>query len=174
MRFDLVVNTFVKDALTRGELLLHGGGWMSRPLVEVQDAVSAIVACVEAPDEVVAGQIFNVVQDNYTVRDLAHTVAGAVSARGREVNIVEAPAPAMVRNYSCSSEKLCSALGLKLTRDVPSSVQELLAAYGDSDPAQLAKPAYYNLQWMVLLREVHSLLRPFDYVLRRDEAPFSE
>ena len=37
MRFDLVVNTFVKDALLNGKLMLHGGGWMWRPLVDIRD-----------------------------------------------------------------------------------------------------------------------------------------
>jgi len=78
MRFDLVVNTFVKDALTQGRLLLHGGGRMWRPLVDVQDAADAQIACLEAPAEAVRGEIFNVVQDNYQIRDLAMLVSGAV------------------------------------------------------------------------------------------------
>src|SRR5919198_4387605 len=37
MRYDLVVNTFVKDALVNEQLQLHGGGWMWRPLVGLED-----------------------------------------------------------------------------------------------------------------------------------------
>ena len=43
MRYDLVVNTFVKDALLTGKLLLHGGGWMWRPLVDVRDVADAMI-----------------------------------------------------------------------------------------------------------------------------------
>src|SRR6478672_2550068 len=43
MRYDLVVNTFVKDALLQERLLLHGGGWMWRPLVDVRDVSDAMI-----------------------------------------------------------------------------------------------------------------------------------
>src|ERR687887_1588020 len=78
MRFDLVVNTFTKDALLNGKLLLHGGGWMWRPLVDVRDVSDAMIAAFEAPAEKVRGQIFNVLHSNYQIRELAMLVAGSV------------------------------------------------------------------------------------------------
>ena len=78
MRFDLVVNTFVKDALLNGKLLLHGGGWMWRPLVDVRDVSDAMIAAYEAPAEKVRGEIFNVLHSNYQIRELAMIVAGSV------------------------------------------------------------------------------------------------
>ncbi len=56
MRFDLVVNTFVKDALLSGALKLHGGGWMWRPLVDICDCADAMIAAYEAPAEKVEGR----------------------------------------------------------------------------------------------------------------------
>src|SRR5579872_2766863 len=49
MRLDLVVNTFIKDALLRGKLFLHGGGWMWRPLVDIGDVAETHLRCLEAP-----------------------------------------------------------------------------------------------------------------------------
>ena len=77
MRFDLVVNTFVKDALLGGALRLHGGGWMWRPFVDIRDCVDAMIACYEAPSHKVRGEIFNVVHSNYQIRELAMIVAGS-------------------------------------------------------------------------------------------------
>ena len=78
MRFDLVVNTFVKDALLTGALKLHGGGWMWRPLVDVKDVADAMIAAYEAPADLVRGEIFNVLHSNYQIRELAMLVAGSV------------------------------------------------------------------------------------------------
>ena len=83
MRFDLVVNTFVKDALLAGALNLHGGGWMWRPLVDVRDVSDAMIAAYEAPAELVRGEIFNVLHSNYQIRELAMLVAGSVQLTGR-------------------------------------------------------------------------------------------
>ena len=81
MRFDLVVNTFVKDAISKGRLSLHGGGWMWRPLVDVTDVARAHIHCLEAPVEQVGGQIFNLMHDNYQIRELAMLVAGSAQMR---------------------------------------------------------------------------------------------
>jgi nucleoside-diphosphate-sugar epimerase len=169
MRFDLVVNTFVKDALTQGRLTLHGGGWMRRPLVDVQDAADAQIACLEAPDEVVGGEIFNVVQDNYQIRELAMLVAGSVGQVRGHVLLDEAPEPSLVRNYRCSGEKLKARLGVQPSRTVLESVDNLVKVFGNLPAPAFAHPRYYNLEWMVLLNDIHAGLRPFDYVLRRGE-----
>ena len=91
MRFDLVVNTFVKDALLGGALKLHGGGWMWRPLVDIQDCADAMIACYEAPGHKVSGEIFNVVHSNYQIRELAMIVAGSVQLSSRRVTLEEVP-----------------------------------------------------------------------------------
>jgi nucleoside-diphosphate-sugar epimerase len=171
MRFDLVVNTFVKDALTRGRLLLHGGGWMYRPLVDVQDAADAQIACLEARADDVRGQIFNVVQDNHQIRELAASVAAAVGRLRGKVELAYEAEPALVRNYRCANDKLFQALGIRPSRTVEQSVEGMVGAFGQLDAAAFANPRFYNLEWMVLLNEVQTNLRPFDYVLRRGEGP---
>jgi nucleoside-diphosphate-sugar epimerase len=169
MRFDLVVNTFVKDALTRGRLLLHGGGWMWRPLVDVTDAAGAQIAALEAPADAVRGETFNVVQDNYQIRELAMLVAGSVSLVRDNVKLEMAPEPPMVRNYRCSNQKLVEVLGYTPKRTVLESVDHMLTMFTQNGTIDFAHPRYYNIDWMVLLNEVHAGLRPFDYVLRRGE-----
>jgi nucleoside-diphosphate-sugar epimerase len=171
MRFDLVVNTFVKDALLNGRLHLHGGGWMWRPLVDVQDAAESQVVCLEAPEAAVHGQVFNVVQDNYQIRDLALLVAEYVGAARGPVEVTSAPSPAQVRNYRCSNDKLYQTLGFRPGRSVQESVNEMVTAYAGLDAAGLCHPRYYNLDWLILLREAHAVLQPFDYVLRPGEGP---
>ena len=165
MRFDLVVNTFVKDALVEERLSLHGGGWMWRPLVDVRDAADAMIAAYEAPDHLVRGEVFNVLHSNYQIRELAMLVAGSVQLVGCTVRLEEAPAPELTRDYECSNAKLSARLGFIPRRSVVEAVSDLLSAIDISDRSQLTDPRYYNIRWLQLLHEVRPRIQEFGSVL---------
>lgn len=153
MRFDLVVNTFVKDALLKGQLALHGGGWMWRPLVDVRDVSDAMIAAMEAPTELVRGEIFNVLHSNYQIRELAMLVAGSVQLLGRSVTLEEEPAPKLTRDYECSNAKLASRLGFQPSRSVVEAIDGVLTSIDLEDRTMLTDPRFYNIRWLELLHE---------------------
>jgi nucleoside-diphosphate-sugar epimerase len=154
MRFDLVVNTFVKDALLKGRLSLHGGGWMWRPLVDVRDVADAMIAAMEAPAGLVRGEVFNVLHSNYQIRELAMLVAGSVQLLGRPVTLDEAPAPRLTRDYECSNTKLAGRLGFQPSRSVVEAIEGILAAIDLEDRTMLTDPRFYNIRWLELLSEL--------------------
>jgi nucleoside-diphosphate-sugar epimerase len=154
MRFDLVVNTFVKDALLKGQLSLHGGGWMWRPLVDVRDVSDALIAAMEAPEELVRGEIFNVLHSNYQIRELAMLVAGSVQLLGRSVTLEEEPAPRLTRDYECSNTKLAGRLGFQPSHSVVEAIDGILAAIDVEDRTMLTDPRFYNIRWLELLTEL--------------------
>jgi nucleoside-diphosphate-sugar epimerase len=158
MRFDLVVNTFVKDAVVRRKLLLHGGGWMWRPLVDVEDVARAHVTMLEAPLETIRGQIFNVLEENYQIRQLAMLAAGSLALLPDPivVRLVETPLPNLVRNYRMSNAKLSRALGFTPSRTVLESIEDMLQRLPLDNVEELSHPRHYNIRWMTLLEEVHS------------------
>jgi nucleoside-diphosphate-sugar epimerase len=164
MRFDLVVNTFLKDAVTAGKLYLHGGGWQWRPLVDVTDVARAHVVCLNAPLDAVRGEIFNVMQENYQVRQLAMLVAGSLSLRGRHVVLEEAPLPKLVRDYRMSNLKLTERLGFTPAVTVLESIDVMLQKLPLDDVGWLANPRWYNIAWMSVLEEVHAAQRGFDSI----------
>lgn len=164
MRFDLVVNAFVKDALVRQRLILHGGGRMYRPLISVDDLADAHVACLEAPGELVAGETFNVVQANYQVRELAEVVAAALVRLGKPVALEDGPLPNIVRNYRCTGAKLEQRLGLSFDTTPTKAVAQLVELYEKTPVEQLGHPKYYNIAWMELLEQVRPAYQAMPHI----------
>ena len=165
MRFDLVVNTFVKDALLEERLVMHGGGWMWRPLVDIQDVYDAFVAALEAPADLVRGEIFNVVHSNYQIRELAMLVAGSVQLLGRAVRLIETEAPPRTRDYKCSNTKMADRLGFVPNRSVVEAVSDMLQQVDLFDRTTLTDPRYYNIRWIELLNELAPRIERFGSVL---------
>lgn len=161
MRFDLVVNTFLKDALIFGKLFLHGGGWQWRPLVDVTDVARAHLRCYEAPRDRIHAEIFNLMQENYQIRELAMLVAGSLSLRGKRVELEEAPLPNLVRDYRMSNTKMTARLNFTPAVTVLESIAEMLRKLPLEDPGWLLHPRRYNIAWMSVLEEVHAGQRSF-------------
>lgn len=163
MRFDLVVNTFVKDAILRRKLSLHGGGWMWRPLVDVEDVAAVHVLALGAPLDAIRGQIFNVLEENYQIRQLAMLVAGSLGLVEPPIHVelIEAPLPSLVRNYRMSNAKLSRIVGFTPSRTVLESVQSMLGQLPLGDPERFGDARYYNIRWMTQLEAIHGEQRDF-------------
>lgn len=173
MRLDLVVNTFIKDALLRGKLFLHGGGWMWRPLVDIQDVAEAHVRCLEEHVGKVGGQIFNVVHQNFQIRQLAMLVAGSLSMRNQTVVLEDAPMPSINRDYRCANRKLHDRLGFTPHTSVLESIEGILHQLPADNAMELAHPRYYNIAWMTLLEQIWELRGPFSSVWSAETLPAS-
>ncbi len=80
LRFDLVINNLVAHAMTTGLVYMLSDGTPWRPVVHIEDISRAFVAALEAPQEAIHNQAFNVGanEENYQVRDLADIVAEVV------------------------------------------------------------------------------------------------
>lgn len=164
MRFDLVVNTFLKDALLKKHLFLHEGGFMYRPLVDVSDVAMAHVVCLDAPADKVAGRVLNVVENNYQVQQLAEIIAEAVKPLVGDIKLSHAPATGRIRDYRASNERMTAATGFTPSRTPVDSVASVLEHIGEVDPQELTHPRHYNLRWMQILTEVHELQRTYERV----------
>ena len=83
-RFDLIVNQFVLEALTKRKLVIYQGDY-TRSFIHVGDVVDALIQMAEAPAERVRNEIFNVAAANGNYSKLAARGAHPEErARGRD------------------------------------------------------------------------------------------
>ncbi len=80
LRLDIVLNDLVASAFTTGRILIKSDGTPWRPITHIRDIVAAILAVLEAPQEAVHNQTFNVgrTDENYRIRELADIVGETV------------------------------------------------------------------------------------------------
>jgi nucleoside-diphosphate-sugar epimerase len=141
MRFDLIVNTMFRAAITEGVITVNNPAiW--RPLLDVRDTCSGFLRAVQA-DRSISGR-FNVAYDNYTVGQVADLVKDEVERlTGKRVK-VDIKDKQDFRNYKVTCDRARTMLGFKPKYDVPdmiASIHEHLEDYGD-----FSNPMYYNIQ----------------------------
>jgi nucleoside-diphosphate-sugar epimerase len=157
MRFDLVVNAFVRDAMTRGYVVLHNGGQMWRPILSVEDAVEAYLTVLEAPESKVRGQIFNVLNENVRISELALRVRNALAALGIACDIRPDYVPRNLRSCQANGRRFREAFKFEFRHSVEDTVKELVEKIRAGAFAEIGHPRYHNIHWMDTLEEAHRL-----------------
>jgi nucleoside-diphosphate-sugar epimerase len=129
LRFDIVLNNLVAWAHTTGKIHLKSDGTPWRPIVHIEDISRAFIAALEAPEEVVFNEAFNVGQTahNYRIRDLADIVAKVVP--GCSLTFADDAGPDK-RSYRVSFEKIKRKLpAFKPQWDARTGAEQLYKAY---------------------------------------------
>jgi len=122
MRFDLTVNEFTMEMLTKKHLKVFGEQFW-RPYIHVWDAARAIQLVLGMPPEEVGGCVFNVgsTDQNYQKQQLVELIRPyAPDALVEFVHKAEDP-----RDYRVSFARITDQLGFKTTRTVSQGIGEV-------------------------------------------------
>ncbi|MEK6880524.1 MAG: SDR family oxidoreductase [Nanoarchaeota archaeon] len=145
MRYDLVVNTMVKDALKNNKLRLNAGGENWRPLIDVGDMCEIYSRCVDLDKT----GIYNAVGYNIRVSELALRIYSVLLKEfGHNLDIeCDYTFPKTeVRNYRVDGSKLWKEIDFKPQTGIQDSVKGILKntdKINDFD-----NPIYYNITWV--------------------------
>lgn len=122
MRFDLTVNEFTMEMLTKKHLTVFGEQFW-RPYIHVRDAARAIQLVLNSSAQKVAGNVFNAgsTNQNFQKQQLVEMIRPhAPDAVVEFVHKTEDP-----RDYRVSFTRISEQLGFKVTRTVDDGIEEV-------------------------------------------------
>ena len=131
-RADLVVNNMVGYAVTQGRVVMKSDGSPWRPLAHIEDISRAFVASIEAEQDTIHNQVFNVgsTSENYQIREVAQIVEDTVPSA--TVSLAAEAGPD-IRDYRVNCDKIREALpGFQPVWTVADGARELYEALGAS------------------------------------------
>jgi nucleoside-diphosphate-sugar epimerase len=153
-RLDLSVNILTNHAINNGKITVFGGEQL-RPNLHILDYCDAVQVLLEAPDDKIANEIFNVGYQNMSIMDIALMVKRTVQEEFPdmgEIAIVTVPSDDK-RSYHINSDKIKRVLRYAPKRSIEEAVRDLCRAFKDGRlPNSMADDIYYNVRRMKNLR----------------------
>jgi len=121
MRFDLIVNTMYKDAMTKGVITVDNPAiW--RPILAMSDALEAYEKALSAPAKV--NGVFNISSGNFTVGEVATKVRDYFGTKGIPVRLVTHHNK-IYRDYRVSCDKARRILKFTASGTIESILRDL-------------------------------------------------
>jgi nucleoside-diphosphate-sugar epimerase len=132
MRFDIVLNNLAGLAFTERTIAMTSDGTPWRPLVHAQDIGQAVQRVLEAPRDIVHGEVYNVgdTRQNYRVREIAEIVASHFPG----CTVSFGPSDADNRSYRVAFDKIANKLpGFACEWDADRGAAQLAAVFSAID-----------------------------------------
>lgn len=142
MRFDLTVNEFTMEILTKRKLVIFGEQFW-RPYVHIRDISRAILCILDSPKEKVQNEVFNVgsTTQNFQKQQLADMLKSQIPDAVIEyVHKDEDP-----RDYRVSFEKIKQTIGFNAEHTVGNGIQEVIKLVESGIIQDLKSPEYRNI-----------------------------
>ena len=143
-RLDVVVNILSNLAFHKRKITVFGGKQL-RPNIHIADMVEAYVVLLNAPKELIAGEIFNAGYENQSVEELANSVRDVM---GDDVELVMSPTDDN-RSYHISSQKISKVLGFVPSHTIKDAIVDMKQALESGLlPNSLTDDKYFNIKRM--------------------------
>ena len=143
MRFDLVINLFVAQAIQEKQITVFGGDQYS-PVLHVDDAADALIFALEKN---LTGT-YNVISENLTIKQAAEKISDAT---GCKINISNENEDK--RNYKVSAEKLMQ-VGFHPSRTINDAIKEIGQAIENKEISNYADEKYSNYKLLFGSKEM--------------------
>jgi nucleoside-diphosphate-sugar epimerase len=147
-RFDLVVNQFVWEAYRNRDLLIYQRGY-SRSFMHVQDAVRGIILGLEANEEDIRGQVFNLgsKSGNLTKDEIVEKILKRLPET--TVRYKDLTFGGDMRDFHVSFKKVKEKLGFEARLNVEDGVREILHALRNGIIENPQDQRYRNAKFIV-------------------------
>jgi nucleoside-diphosphate-sugar epimerase len=149
-RLDLSVNILTNHAVNKNKIVVFGGEQL-RPNLHIKDMCNAYQVMIEAPEEKIAGQVFNIGFQNLSISDIAQIVKRIVEKEFPEKGAipVEVASSDDIRSYHINSDKVKRVLGFEPKHTVEDAVYDLCIAFKERKlPDSFMDDKYYNIRTM--------------------------
>ena len=145
MRFDLVINLFIAQALTENKITVYGGN-QYRPFLHVQDAAESLLFAIEND----LSGTYNVISENLTILDAAKRIS---ELTGCEIQISNENEDK--RNYRVSGDKI-NKMGFKPKFSIEDAFYEIKERIVSKEIKDYKNQIYSNYKLLFSSKEMQS------------------
>lgn len=147
MRYDLVFNSFAKDAYFKKILTVDAAGEIWRPMIDIADMVEVYVKCLKLPLSKIGGKIFNVADKNWKIGDLAREIKNIIKEKKNIKIDLDIKPFGVSRNYKVDNTQFKGIFNFEPSRTFADALFEIWDVFKENPKYNPDRTIFYGDLW---------------------------